>query len=48
MKKFIKYNFSIVVPTTTKENLTVNNLEYNSLHTLESTVENGGFSNVNL
>ena len=45
MKKFIKYNFSIVVPTTTKENLTVNNLEYNSLHTLESTVENGGFSN---
>ena len=45
MKKFSKYNFSIVVPTTTKENLTVNNLEYNSLHTLESTVENGGFSN---
>ena len=39
-----KYNFSIVVPTTTKENLTVTNLEYNSLHTIESTVENGGFS----
>jgi len=40
-----KYNFSLVIPTTNRDGVTVTHVERNEQYTLESSIENGGFSN---